>query len=230
MNFTFGIITDGHQDNRLQKIIESIVNLQIPNFEIIVVGNTSLTHPKLQTIPFNESIKKAWITKKKNLITENAAYENIVYTHDYVMFEPDYYTGWLKFGNNYNACMTRILQIDGKRFTDWVLWPLDAEKYIPGINETRECHLPYDCTNLSKIMYFSGTYFVAKKTTMQEIPFNEDLCWGEGEDVIWSQQYRKKYNFSINPYSTVKLCKQRPVYFRDISSETLKKIQNSFNK
>ena len=54
-------------------------------------------------------------------------------------------------------------------------------------------------------MYISGTYWIAKKRVMEEFPLNENLFWGQGEDVEWSKSVTKKYNFSINPNSIVKL-------------------------
>jgi hypothetical protein len=229
MDFTFGFITAGDQDTRLTRILDSIHRLKIPNYQIIIVGNSNLTSPNLTVIPFDETIKSAWITKKKNIITQHAIYENIIYAHDYVEFEPDYYEGWLKFGNDFQACMTKIVHENGERFTDWVLWPPDAGRYVPDIESYRGCHIPYSCTNLSKLMYFSGTYFVAKKSIMQEIPFDESLCWGQGEDVIWSINYREKYPFKMNSFSTVRLCKSHHTHFGDIMQQDLLKLQKLYN-
>ena len=78
MNFTFGIITDGKNDSYLNQVIDSIELLKIPEYEIIVVGNSKINRNKTFVIEFDESIKKSWITKKKNLITQNAKYSNIV--------------------------------------------------------------------------------------------------------------------------------------------------------
>lgn len=43
MDFSIGIITDGSADNRISKIIQSIINQNIPNYEIIIVGNSSVS-------------------------------------------------------------------------------------------------------------------------------------------------------------------------------------------
>ena len=39
MNFTFGIITNGENKKNLIKVINSINKINIPNYEIIIVGN-----------------------------------------------------------------------------------------------------------------------------------------------------------------------------------------------
>ena len=84
MDFTFGIITSGEYDNFIIQIIESILNNNIPNYEIIIVGNTKLKETdKLKILYFDETIRTSWITRKKNIIIWNAKYENIVLLHDY---------------------------------------------------------------------------------------------------------------------------------------------------
>ena len=123
MNFTFGIITDGKNDSYLNQVIDSIELLKIPEYEIIVVGNSKINRNKTFVIEFDESIKKSWITKKKNLITQNAKYSNIVYSHDYIVYESDWYEGYLKYGDKFKICMNKILNSDYSRFRDWVLWP-----------------------------------------------------------------------------------------------------------
>ena len=124
MDFTFGIVTSGLNDRFLSIIINDIKCLNIPNYEIIIVGgNTEFDGVK--HIKFDERQKPMWITKKKNIITENSIYENIVYTHDYITFDKKWYEEFLKFGNDFDVCMNRINNSDGSRYRDWVLWPGD---------------------------------------------------------------------------------------------------------
>ena len=85
MDFTFGIITSINSCNYINDIIISIENQNIPNYEIIIIGqiNKDLVRNFKNTtiIEFNENIKQSWITKKKNIITELSKYENIVFLH-----------------------------------------------------------------------------------------------------------------------------------------------------
>ena len=109
MDFTFGIITDGSSDDFIIKIIASIEEQQIPNYEIIIVGNSKITPTThLKVIEFDESIKNKWITRKKNIICEEAQYENIVLMHDYISLDTGWYKGFLKFGNTFGFCITPI--------------------------------------------------------------------------------------------------------------------------
>lgn len=205
MNFTFGIITGGNNELMINDIINSIENENIPNYEIIVVGHCNLNRKNTSVIPFDENIKRAWITKKKNIITQLAIFENIVYLHDYIKLLPNWYEGQIKAGENYKIRMDKIINNNGERFRDWCIWPHNNNKMDNFIG--RDCLIPYDITHLSKYMYVSGSYWVAKKDVMLEYPLNESLAWGEGEDVLWSKQVREKYSFNMNENSSVFIMK-----------------------
>lgn len=216
MKFTFGIITGGGADDRISQVIQSIKEENIPDFEIIVVGGCNIKDDNLKVIPFDESIKQRWITKKKNLITYNSTYENIVFMHDYIKLLPGWYQGFLNFGNSFDLCMTRMENMDGSRYRDWTLWAEDNP------NADRNLLLPYTETSLSKLMYFSGAYWIAKKQVMLNFPLDENLCWGNGEDVEWSKIVREHYSFSMNVHSTVQLLVYHGPIFSYATTEYIK--------
>lgn len=219
MNFTFGIITSPGSDIFIQQIVDSICEENIPNYEIIIIGgNTAYNSDELKVIPFDESQKRMWITRKKNLITQNAKYENIVYLHDYVIFLPGWYNGFLKFGNDFEVCMNPILNTDNTRFRDWTLW-------FPDPNPDRQRLLPYDVTDLSKFMYISGAYWIAKKRLMEKFPLDESLSWGDSEDVKWSRQVREICDFKININSYVKLLKYKDPVFTNATSQMIHQLK-----
>jgi hypothetical protein len=73
--FTFGIITVYEDKARLQEIILSIRNLNIPDYEIIFVGggdSSGIDGEDIRIIDFDENQKPKWITRKKNIIVQNA--------------------------------------------------------------------------------------------------------------------------------------------------------------
>ena len=228
MEFTFGIISQFDNEYYLKNLIESIIAENIPNFEIILVGpkkNNSIESiyrkEDVRHIEFDESMKKGWITKKKNLITKAAKYENIVYLHDYLVLQKGWYEGFKKFGDNFSICITKIINNDNTRYRDWSLSPHNYKAIDIYINKNLEYLLPYSEKELSKYMYISGAYWVAKKSVMTEFSLNENLSWGESEDVEWSHRVRKKHKFYINHYSTVKLQKHKDTIFKLITEKNL---------
>jgi len=247
MNFTFGIITINNIEN-INKVIDSIEIQNIPNYEIIIVGCdktfnlrtlNKLKRKNCLYIPFDETIYPGWITKKKNIITQNAKYENIVYMHDYILLDDNWYNGYLKYGNNFDIIVNIIQNSNGERFRDWVLnmfflrgqYLINENRTIPRINAPDQwiqkgenviekykinpniqAHfLSYDDDGKEwqKYIYISGAYWVAKKYVMDEFPLNENLMWGQSEDIDWCQRVRNKYMFKCNKYSTCKLIKYK---------------------
>jgi hypothetical protein len=233
MNFSFGIVTDGNSEENLNKIITSIRQLQIPNYEIIIIGGSIIVGPDISHHKFNESEKPGWITRKKNLITEFAKYENIVFLHDYLIFDSNWYSGYLRYGNDFNICMNRIENTDHSRFGDWLIWHKNnnfMDEIIRANNGNGVCLIPYELTHLTPFMYISGTYWVAKKYFMKNFPLDETRVWGEGEDLEWSARVRQVTPFKINQFSTVRSIKQKAIwpienYANDRTVELLKLLR-----
>lgn len=225
MDFTFGIITNQQSNKFLPEIIDSIKNLNIPNYEIIFVGESNIQDTEnIKTIPFDESIKNAWITKKKNIITQNAKYDNIVYSHDYIKYDPDWYEGYLKYGEDFKVCCNVVLNLDNTRYMDWLWWDWPGAHMANAHNiwiPNNEQMLPYTETRASKFMYVNGSYWVAKRDVMIEFPLDENRAWCELEDVTWSKQVVTKYKLSINTNSTVRLVKEGKGSHWKVTSENV---------
>jgi len=239
MDFTFGIITSGDADNYISTIIDSIVKNNIPNYEIIIVGHTTIEETNtIKKIHFDENIKTGWITRKKNIIAKNAKYENIVLLHDYVTITNGWYKGFLQFGNDFEFCITKITNKDGKRFRDYTLFPYEVDYlnifYSPGKDIDAyfdsHCLLPYHFENnikTNKYMYISGAYYVIKKNIALKYLLDEELIWGKGEDVEYSKRLHENgIIIKCNPYSEVHLLKQKQSvhWEKEIHEEYLKKL------
>lgn len=237
MQFTFGIITNNNEKN-VNLIIDSIEKQSIPEYEIIVVGIQNINRKNTKCILFDENIHPGWITKKKNTITNNATYENIVYMHDYMILNNDWYRGFIQYGNDFDIIVNKIINTDGTRFRDWILnfdflngmyfnvnttetgvkspysWikHKDSLLGVLGIANNRPTiFLDYEDSGekWQEFIYISGSYFVCKKYVMEEYKLNESLLHGQGEDVEWSQRVRNKYKFKVNPHSSIQLLKHK---------------------
>ena len=182
LKITFGIITMENTQSYLNDVVASIRAQKIPedSYEIIIVGNCDIDNQSdVKIITFDESQKNMWITKKKNIITAEASYENIVYMHDYLSLSSNWYTKFLEFGIEWDICMNAIKNPDGSRILDWIGLP-DDQIYGNVV-------LPYEYEGSSG-MYIPGYFWIAKKSIMTEYPLNEDFSWGEGEDIEWSKR------------------------------------------
>jgi len=151
------------------------------------------------------------LTTKKNKLVEAAkAKLNGKWTmilHDYYVLPKDFmynFTKWACVTNNqqYMIAQPRIVNDEGLRHSDWAVDPLILRRFLmdkpilgqihKGIspNESPEyvCGLPYHHNTLRHIQYISGGFMLAKTHIFQSFPFNENLDWGQSEDLEWSRR------------------------------------------
>lgn len=218
MNFTFGVITCSKTNNFIGEIVASIRDQKIPSYggcyEIVIVGTMpaidKLFDGEIVNVPFDDTT--CWITRKKNIIAERAKYDNVVVMFDYVKLEPGWYEGFLKFGDKFDVCMNRVLNLTGERFKDYTLNPY----FIPPSFGTNILLIPYSCSKaitpeISSIMYISGSYHVVKKAVALQVPLREKILgWNQGEDVFFSQDIADKgIVIDFNEYSGVRCLKNK---------------------
>jgi len=219
--FTFGIITSQGSQQFLKEIVDSIRIQAIPTYEIIIVGG-SVSIEGCKRVSFDETVKSGWITKKKNIIFREAAYENIVVMHDYVCLCEGWYEGFLRHGDSFQLCINPIQTVDGRRFRDYVLFNQFLHPRFS--NKTL---LPYDCKvspKVSRIMYVSGTYYVVKKELALKYPLREELAHNQGEDVIFCQDI-DRLDIQCNRHSSVRLLKQKPFWENEMSQEDYQALE-----
>jgi len=228
MNFKFcyGVITDGSNSERITTIINSIESWNLPadSYQVVVVGGGPVDRKNTIHIPFNENeqpgaIKGGWITRKKNLITKHSKFDNIVYSHDYICPDKDWYSGFCRYGDDYKVCSNKIfLPNKSTRFRDWIIAPVRKDRLNKKLINKIERHslLPYDVTHLHHFVVIGGYYWVAKKHIMEEFPLEEKLVWGEGEDFRWCHAVQEVYDVSFNPHSSCYLLKEKDPLFHPL--------------
>ena len=201
-DWSFCITTDYSNLKRLSEIRHSIRELNIPNYEILFIGEKDLSKnrfrsPDVRYIYFDESVRPGWITKKKNILANAAQYENLVMMHDYHVFDPDWYRNFLDFTEDWDICSCQQRFITGDRVPmDWSLWDK------PGCG--RAWGLDYDNWGETQYMYLAGAFFIVKRDVMLKEPLNEDLLWNQEEDVEWSLRVRNNYRMVCNGRSIVR--------------------------
>lgn len=218
MKISFGIITEGNNDTALSRVIKSILDSEIPEKEIIVVGGSYILEDKVKFIPFDEKLKPGWITRKKNLIAMEATGEILVLLHDYI--ELDF--GWnesLLIGlakDNWNVAVCPIANLDGTRFRDWLIWPHNNKLLDKFFLKTRKCLLPYNFSLVTDLMYVSGAFLICKRDFFLANPLDESLVWGQGEDAEWSLRVRSTWDLKCFRECGVRLQKQKDVNFKEV--------------
>jgi hypothetical protein len=222
MEATFGIITGGDQDERINLTIDSIENQHIDKnkYDIIIVGNSRVVRDNTVIYPWVEKTDRAHITAKKNLITEKAKFSHVVYAHDYFWFCDGWYDGFTEFNrdNEYDVAMCPILNTDDSRYMDWIVvsepdcppgWT-QIEKWCPnGYRHAGQAGMVDYNYDKTYNMYVPGFFWLAKKEFMEKYPLNEDLYHSDGEDIEWSLRINKFFKYKLNMNSQVKLLKYK---------------------
>ena len=198
MNFTFAITTDYSDRGRIDEVVRSIRCLLIPTYEILLIGSEPAgTNGDVRRIYFDDAANPGWITRKKNILCQEAQYENIVLMHDYYVFDRGWYESYRRFGENWDICSNAQHLITGQRhFTDWVMWDHPViPRYTP---------MDYDDWDLIRCMYISGGYYLLKKAIALKYPLNESMGWGSAEDIEWSLRVRDHCEIVCNGSAIVR--------------------------
>lgn len=193
--WTVGIITNGKRDDWVMGVIESVRKLKIPHFEILIVGNTGpeiIKQKGVRFIHFTEKDDKGWITRKKNVICENARYENVLVLHDHLRPDANWYRGMEKYGNYFEIVTFRIISA--------------AETILPWDVASRT-RWPYtlDARDWDKNASVGGSYFAIKKSVALMVRWDERLFHFEGEDFRFSiDAARKGFVSRVNVFSDLR--------------------------
>lgn len=205
--------------NNEEHIIANIALQNAPEWEVIFVGPAQIPEAykddkRIMVNSFNETLRdKGWITKKKNIITDMASYDTIVYLHDYVRLDKFWWAQWMNFDTSFDVAINRVLiqERQGEeiyRHSDWIIQPKLLWELYPHLHwKFWDLSLPYYTRGLSKLQYISGGYWVAKREFMKKFRLNEALTWGESEDNEWSERVRQATDFVLNPDASVWISK-----------------------
>ena len=228
---TFGICVGSDyidfDSENLRKIIASINNTAGYNtHEILLIGNRQYcrySYGQVFCEPINCFTRNAWITCKKNSITDLALFDIIVYSHDYFIYHEDFYENVI-CSDPFDIAVPRILNPDGSRWRDKISWGNPA--YPPAwiqhepwtgtgmYHEGQPRMEPYDREIPRDYWFVNGSFWIARKSTMRKYPLNERLIWGEAEDCEWSFRFRKDKSINLKYIDTeVYLLKQKDNVF-----------------
>lgn len=184
---SFIISTGGTNDDLIRKAISSIEKLNIPRYEVIIVGGMTTTVNQKNTyhIPFYEQ-EKFWTTKKKNLGSFASHYENLVIMHDYYEFDLDWYEQFVNFGLDWDIQVQQnfiLPELGGYRYNGWRVDTISGYPEIPW-----NMAIPWDIDHFLPYCAIQGSFWVIKRKSMLSNPLDESLFTGQCEDIEWSSR------------------------------------------
>lgn len=201
-SISFCIATSGTYSG-IQEVIDSIQALNIPEYEVIVVGGDSpnfKTDDFVRHIPFDENrlaplvvngFPAREVSRKKNIAARAAKYEVVVIMNDYIKFYPNWYEEFEKFGTHWDICVHQCLNYLGGRADGWRV------ENFPGL--PWGCMVPYDMQDLVQYMGIQGNYHVVKREWYLAEPLDDNRLWGQEEEMEWCRRIMPKSHVVCNP-------------------------------
>lgn len=183
--WSFAICSNGTQNSRVIELINQIISLKIPYYEIIVCGPKPAEYLQScvrvidDTSIYVKDEVRVPISKKKNLIAQCAKYNNLVIMHDRIIIPPEWYECAKKYGNYFDiiGCSVRDVDDISRRVSDWGLCDGWGRKSNISFLEKP----PYDF--YSADIFINGGFFIVKKNILETVPMNEFCHWDEVEDI-----------------------------------------------
>ncbi|SEQ35746.1 hypothetical protein SAMN05216522_102268 [Rosenbergiella nectarea] len=185
----------------LNRCVERIREIEVPKKEIILCGKP---HPDfkyfqdVKVIDDGSDGKINHLTKKKNILVENAHFANICILHDRVLLPINFYSAVLAFGDDYPITGFQSFYFQDKynllprKYSDFNTIAQDLTQEIDINNVEKK-----DTKLISKFFYcyqhparsrfghdyLTGSLYLTKKNLWMKYPQNERLFWDDYEDI-----------------------------------------------
>ena len=178
MDISFIIITGGQKPDHVKRLVFSITNQKIKNFEVIIVGkvdnlsidlfSVGLSSPKtnvIKTIEANQAASESRLGVMRNLGCKHAAFDNFVILDDDLLLTKDWYKNLLKFNEsseNYDILTCQVRVPDGGRYWDHACYQSPQYGHV-----TLEAHEDDDHLYMS-----GGCSWLMKKHVFDKIQYD----------------------------------------------------------
>ncbi len=186
--WSFGIITNGSKNDKVTSLIQSILEKEIPCYEVIICGPYPIPDEfsdveiiVLDDVLLEEDLR-APTPAKKNKIVKEAKYNNLCILHDRFILPQNWYSNFERYGNYFDVLCMPTIDVHGNRFrVDWM-------NFNYPITQIKKPNRSIEYSKWTNEVIIQGGIMVAKKNIISEFMFDERLHWEELEDMQLSKQ------------------------------------------
>lgn len=228
--WSFCIPVGGDDPTFLNRCVERIIELDIPEKEIILCGvpHSDFKYADhVQIISDESDGDQVHITRKKNLLAKSAQYENLCILHDRILLPLNFYSAARKFGDHYPITGLQSFYFVDKynllprRYSDFNTITQDLTQELDVQNITKK-----ETSLISKLFYcyqhparsqfghdyLTGSLYITKKSLWVNYPQNENLYWNDYEDIDYGVR-SSTYGIPcrINPWTITQSMNARSV-------------------
>lgn len=219
--WSFGLLTAGESPTAA-RMIRDILAVAPGDAEIIVCGPMpqGISSPRVRRIDLERPEPRGWISRKKNLIVDAAAHDNVCLLHDRFAFPPDFFGAMERYGPAFSvltfpqfyfpeanrACLHRYadyqVAMPGPRL------PAMLESRIFDPEEV--LYLRYD--DYAPSAFCCGGVYVAKKAVWSSVRQDESLFHCEWEDIVFGLEcQRAGIPHRVNPFGWLESLTPHPL-------------------
>jgi len=205
--WSFCIPTGPGDATGLNMVVKRILELKVPEKEILLCGRPDKSFRYFDHVRIvGEDIPAppVWITRKKNVLAQEARYENLCILHDRVFLPLDFMAVMQRFGDYYPFAGFQSLWFDDKlnlspvRYSDYGCAEEDHHVNVVAINKQGQPSLfrPELFTEIEKQnfkianplrlqrgSYLTGSLYIVKRSVWLHTPQNDELYWAQFEDI-----------------------------------------------
>ncbi len=182
--WTFGMLTQGKKPEVVEQFCKSVRQYGGDAHEILIVGPPNPTYEAYGPTYIEKiySDKFSDICVKKNDIVGLAKHENICIVHDRYWLDENFFSGFEKFGYDFDFLTIRQHHQSGKNYPSYCAID-DRCNLIWGTI--------FECGNENQTWnrnYLNGGLIIAKRSLLKKVPFNPLIFHNQAEDVELSKQ------------------------------------------
>ena len=232
--WTFGIPTGPGDAEGLNAIVERILELDIPQKEILLCGRPGDNFrywDQVRIVGEDIPYPPVRICAKKNRLAQEAKYPNLCIMHDRVYLPKDFGKAVRRFGDLFGVSGFQSLYFGDRwncslvRYSDYgkcnilhfpAMSSSGEEQRVEHENRDVVCSsLEVWCANplrISMMNYLTGSCYLAKRALWQAYHQNARLYWEDYEDIEYGQRLWKCGIPSVvNPYDITQSLYGRPL-------------------
>ena len=178
--YSFGIITNGQRNYKLEKLIESIrrQNIRRDGYEILIAGKVDEfgSREGLRTFAMDQAANEGRLGAMRNVLARSAEFNKFVCLDDDFLLHSGWSDAVEEVSGDFDLATGIIVNPDLSRYCDWVNL-IENYTFLRSYTET-----------FAKCQYVTGGYGIYKDFIFEEHSWNNDLGFYQGEDVSFSRR------------------------------------------
>ena len=234
--WSFCIPTGPGDATGLNAVVKRILELDVPEKEILLCARPDknfLFWDQVRIVGEDIPAPPVWITRKKNILAQEARYENLCILHDRIFLPKDFMSVMQKYGDYYpfagfqSIWFDDVFNLSPVRYSDYGCAGEDHLDNIVAVNTSGQPTLfrpelfpeiekqNFKNANVLRFQrgsYLTGSMYIVKRNVWLHTPQDETLYWAQFEDI---EQARRCENHGI-PHAIIQGAFTQSLFARPI--------------